>query len=63
MKVYPPFIDKIVVDIYSKYAWIIPLKDKKEIKSTNAFRKYLDESNRKPSKIWVEKRIEFKRDP
>ena len=44
-----------VIDIYSKYAWVIPLKDKKGIMLTNAFQKILDESNRKPNKIWVDK--------
>ena len=44
-----------VIDIYSKYAWIIPLKDKRGITITNAFQKILDESNRKPNKIWVDK--------
>ena len=29
-----------VIDIYSKYAWIIPLKDKKGITITNAFQKF-----------------------
>ena len=47
------------IDIYSKYAWIIPLKDKKEIAVTNAFQKILNESNRKPNKIWVDKVSEF----
>ena len=40
-----------VIDIYSKYAWVIPLKDKKEITITNAFQKILDESICKPNKI------------
>ena len=48
-----------VIDIYSKYAWVIPLKDKKEIAITNAFQKFLKESNRKPNKIWVDKGSEF----
>ena len=48
-----------VIDIYSKYAWVIPLKDKKGITITNAFQKILDESNRKPNKIWVDKGSEF----
>ena len=26
-----------VIDIYSEYAWVIPLKDKKEITITTAF--------------------------
>ena len=30
-----------VVEIYSKYAWVIPLKDKKGITITNAFQKIL----------------------
>ena len=29
-----------VIDIYRKYAWIIPVKDKKGISITNAFRKF-----------------------
>ena len=36
-----------VVNIYSKYAWVAPLKDKKSITITNAFQQILDESNRK----------------
>ena len=48
-----------VIDIFSKYAWVIPLKDKKGITITNAFQKILDESNRKPNKIWVDKGSEF----
>ena len=48
-----------VIDIFSKYAWVIPLKDKKSIAITNAFQKILDESNRKPNRIWVDKGSEF----
>ena len=33
-----------VIDIYRKYAWVIPLKEKKGITITNAFQKILDES-------------------
>ena len=40
-----------VIDIFSKYAWAIPLKDKKGITVTNAFQKILDESKRKQNKI------------
>ena len=28
-----------ISDIYSKYAWVIPLKDKKDITISNAFQK------------------------
>ena len=48
-----------VIDIFSKYAWVIPLKDKKDVSIFNAFRKILKESNRKPNKIWVDKGSEF----
>ena len=40
-----------VIDIYSIYAWVIPLKDKKGITIINAFQKMLDESNHKPDKV------------
>ena len=45
--------------IYSKYVWVIPLKDKKDFTITNAFHKILNESNSKPNKIWVDKGSEF----
>ena len=48
-----------VIDIYSKYAWVVPLKDKIGITITNAFQKYLDDSGRKPNKILADKGIEF----
>ena len=34
-----------VIDIYSKYAWVAPLKGKNDISITNAFQKILDKSN------------------
>ena len=48
-----------VIDIYNKYPWVIPLKNKKGITITNAFQKFLDKSNRKLNKIWVDKGNEF----
>ena len=48
-----------VIDIFSKYAWVVPLKDKKDVIIANAFQKILKQSNRKPSKIWVHKGSEF----
>ena len=44
-----------IIDIYKKHAWVISLKDKKGITSTNAFQKILKESNRKQNKMWVDK--------
>ena len=48
-----------VIDVFRKYDWVVPLKDKKGITITNAFQKNLKESNRKPNKIWVDKGSEF----
>ena len=48
-----------VIDVFSKYAWVVPLKNKKGITITNAFQKILKESNRKPNKIWIDKGSEF----
>ena len=47
------------IDLISKYAWVIPIKDKKGITIVNAFQKILDSSNRKPNKIWVDRGYEF----
>ena len=47
------------IDIFSKYAWVVPSKDKKGVSIVNAFQKILKESNRKPNKIWVDKGSEF----
>ena len=48
-----------VIDIFSKYAWVVPLKDKKGISIVIAFQSILKQSNRKPNKIWVDKGSEF----
>ena len=40
-----------VIDIFSKYAWVVSLKDKKGISIVNAFQIILKESKRKPNKI------------
>ena len=48
-----------VIDIFSKYPWVVPLKDKKGVSIVNAFQKILDDSYRKPNKIWVDKKSEF----
>ena len=56
-----------VIDIFSKHAWVVPLKDKKGISIVNAFQKILNASDkseaqskgRKPNKIWVDKGSKF----
>ena len=52
------------IDLFSKYAWVIPVKDKKETSIVNAFKKILNNStelhsNRKPNKMWVHQGSEF----
>ena len=44
-----------VIDIFSKHDWVVPLKDEKGVSIVDAFQKILDDSNRKPNKIWVDK--------
>ena len=47
------------IDLYSNYAFVIPLKDKKGINVVNALNKIIKQSNRKPNKIWVDQGGEF----
>ena len=49
----------MLIDIFSKQAWVIPLKDKRGITISNAFQKHLKEFNQKPNKVWVDKGSEF----
>ena len=48
-----------VIDIFTKYAWVIPLKVKKGVSIVNAFQKILNKSERKPNKILVDKGSKF----
>ena len=48
-----------VIDLYSKYAFVIPLNDKKGISILNAFDKIIKQYNRKLNKIWVDQGEEF----
>ena len=48
-----------VIDIFSKYTWVVPLKEKKGISIADVFQKILDKLGRKPNKIWVNKGSEF----
>ena len=47
------------IDLYSKYAFVAPLKDKKGISIVNAFNKIIKRSNRKLNEIWVDQGSEF----
>ena len=46
------------IDLFSKYAWVVPIKDKKGTSIVNAFQKIISEG-RKPNKIWVDQGGEF----
>ena len=47
-----------VIDLFSKYAWVIPIKDKKGTSILNAFKKIILEG-RKQNKMWVDQGSEF----
>ena len=46
------------IDLFSKYACVIPIKDEKGISIVNAFQNIISEG-RKPNKIWVDQSSEF----
>ena len=48
-----------VIDIFSKYAWVFSLKDKKGVSIVNTFQSIFKKSNRKPNKTWLDKGSEF----
>ena len=45
-------------DLFSKYVWVIPIKDKKGTSIVDAFKKIISQE-RKPKKIWVDQDSEF----
>ena len=47
------------IDLYSQYAVVVLLKDKKGISVTNGFNKIIKQSKRKPYKTWVDQGSEF----
>ena len=52
------------IDLFSKYAWVVPIKDRKGTSFVNAFKKVLNNltelrSNRKPNKTWIDQGSEF----
>ena len=47
------------IDLFSKYVWVVPLKDKKGVSIVNAFQSIINSSKRKQNKIWVDQRSEF----
>ena len=53
------------IDLFSKYAWVVPIKDKKGTSIVNIFKKIISKGSevkskvRKPNKIWVVQGSEF----
>ena len=47
------------IDLFSKYVLVVPLKDKKGAAIAYAFQSILNDSERKPNKIWVDQGSEF----
>ena len=47
------------IDLFSKYAWVIPVKDKKGTSIVNIFKKLISEGRRNPNKIWVDQGSEL----
>ena len=47
------------MDVFSKYAWVVPLKDKKDATIANAFQSISNDSKRSPSKIWIDQGSDF----
>ena len=48
--------------MFSKYAWVVPIKDRKGTSIFNAFKKTISKK-RKPNKIWVDQGSEFHNKP
>lgn len=48
-----------VLDVFSKYAWAVPLKSKTGVEMVEAFKKIFKDSGRKFKKLWVDKGTEY----
>ena len=46
------------IDLFSKYVWVIPIKDKKGTSIVNAFQKIISKG-RKPNKTWLTEVVNF----
>ena len=46
------------INLFSKYAWVVPLKNKRGITIVNAFKKIISKE-RNPNKIWVDQGANF----
>ena len=48
-----------IIDVFSKFAWCIPLADKKAVTILKAFKDVIKQSKRKPEKVWCDRGSEF----
>ena len=48
-----------MIDVFNKYAKVVPLKDKKVVTIVNGYQSTLNDLKRKPNKIWLDKGSEF----
>jgi len=44
-----------VIDVFSKYGWMLPLKDKTGKCVTDVFKEIFKKSKQKPEKLWTDK--------
>ena len=49
----------MIIDVFSKYGWIVPIKTKTGSAVSTALEKVIKTSKRVPSKLWVDKGKEF----
>ena len=49
----------MIIDVFSKYSWIKPLKDKKTESVSKAFNEIFKKNKRKPQMLWTDKGSEF----
>ena len=47
------------IDLFSKFAWVVCIKDKKGTSIVNAFKKIISEGRRKPNKMWIDQGSQF----
>ena len=48
-----------VIDVFMKYNWVKPLKDKKANYVLHGFTEIVNKSKRKPNKLWIDKEKKF----
>ena len=52
-----------MIDVFTRHAWVNPLKDKKGKTVLNVFIEIVNKSKRQPNKLWVDQGREFYNSP